>query len=204
MEDKLLTAVMKAENTEELKKCAWLQREMFLFLMKDSPVTYAQILFPYADERSVFTARELEEKPLFGTHAVFCGVEREMLAFASDAARKAFFDAFSEEAPTVEIKTISREKSSVERFLGRKVMKGALNSGFFAAAIPSQCEHWQIRDAARRFASFVDIAESKSKGAAVGMLGGRLIMETEKDFSKTADKLYRMKTGEKSETRYYK
>ena len=192
MENTLLLVSMTAQSTEQLRTCAAAQRKMIAYLMTNYNMTYSQILFPYADERNVFTGIELDEKPLFGTHALFSGVEKEWLERAAE-----------ESSVKVRIKEIKRSRAALESSLRAKGFCGVMLCGTFAL-LPGDCADWQIRDAARKFASFADIVETKTKGGVVGILGGSLALCCDDDFKSKAKELYASKIGGNAKVRVIK
>lgn len=189
MDNTLWVIEQSAANIEELKECALFQRNMLKFLMSTYSITYSQILFPYADERNLFTASELGEKPIFGTHAIVSGMEKEWLEAAASGKAK--------------IRRIKRSRSALESALRASPFGGVMLCGSFSE-LPADCADWQIRDAARKFASFADIVETKTKGGAAGILGGRLVLCCDDDFKSKANELYIQKTGGKAKARIIK
>lgn len=174
-------------------------------LMQDYPVTYSQILYPYADALSLSGRKGTEGTRIFGTHAIFRGIDAETLSKAVElgirsAAEKFELDeaelseGFPAELTEFKLTDGSVSAGQLHEFLRAERVEFAA-VGDFGKMLSGFMPHWKIREAARVFASFSEMSYRKSGGKVYGLAGGRLAVSKEFDNIAVLEDIFRQKTG---------
>ena len=186
--------------------CSLASVECFRCLMRDYPVTYSQILYPYADALSLSNVKGTEGTRLFGTHALFHGIEPEVLKCAAEYGIKSateqlqlnsgdITDDFFVDIVEFELIDGNVAAGDIREFL--KCPSDMVTAGDFGAMLSGFMPHWKLREAARVFASFVEMAYRKSGGAACGLLGGKLAINGDCGCLDEINDIFYQKTGER-------
>lgn len=182
-------------SREGLAACSVVARGMLRYLVESCAVTYAQVLFPYADALSLSGAKGTESTRLFGTHLLLRNVNGEHIRAAFQAGMA--FAASEGFAP---------ERAGIRRCEGTAfpLIEGCAAAENIAAFLRCECDaptvgnfaammggfvpHWRVREAAKEFASFSEMAWRVSKGGVCGLAGGRLVLRGDGQ-DETAEKL---------------
>ncbi len=182
----------KPTNAEELRSCALFQRKLFEILTKDHGLMWDEILFPCADARSVLAAQNLGEPSVFGTHAIICHKEKEVI---DNAAKKAAKE--TQCHIKYRIKSMDSEPNSIKKALHLPVkgFEGMLVCADFSQLVSGCDENWRIRDCSRKFLSFAETANDKAGKSLVGILGGKAVFDAKAELAETISRIYTSKTG---------
>ena len=184
------TAEPTAEN---IAHCSELSAAFFAALVERHCVTYHQILYPYADALSLSGRPDTRSTRIFGTHMLLRRIDR---AQAESVMKECFPNGGTQyeitEIPLYEGAAMSAE---IAQFL--RVQKECLlpSAGEFADMLGGYVAHWRIRESARVFASFSEMAYRRAKGEICGLYGGRLILTPACDCAEAIQKIFTRKTG---------
>lgn len=164
-------------NEQNIKICSAVSQNMLQYLIDNYPVTFNQILYPYADMLSLSCKNGSESTQIFGTHLILRGVEEEFVAevlfhgLQSAAEHEWQPDVIVHHFGTVDGCAAAEE---IAAFLQCDCT--VLTVGDFAQMLGGFVPHWRIREAAKAFASFSEMSYRVSKGAICGLAGGRLAL----------------------------
>ncbi len=193
----------RAETEEELRSCAVFQRKLFEAMVTEYGMMWDDILFPCADARSVVVAQSLSEPSVFGTHALINSQDISEIRSIADKVTK-------ETGCTVQphVKLIPLEPESIKKAFRvtpkeRKGAEGRLVCGDFAQMILSVGDTWKIRDAARKFLSYVETVSDKSGKSIIGLIGGIAVFDTDESKASLASNIYAQKTGFPAKAKIY-
>lgn len=174
-------------------------------LMQNYPVTYSQILYPYADALSLSGKKGAEGTQIFGTHAIFRGIDSDALKNSVKCGIKSVNGKFEldeaeiEEKFTVEFIEFNLIDGNVTATHIREFLKSECSEivtvGDFGAMLSGFTTHWRIREAARIFASFAEMAYRKSGGIVCGLVGGKLVLDGKCDCMNELEDIFFQKTG---------
>ena len=174
--------------------CSGLTAKVLRVLIAEKNVLYQQILYPYADALSLSGRRGTESTGIFGTHTLLRNIDGAAVEEAIARVRETEGCL----TPPCEITSFtltdgSVKSSDVAAFL--RCNAGTLaGAGDFSAMLSGYLPHWRIRECARVFASFSEMAYRAAGGCVCGLLGGRLILT--RDASPTeAASIFTLKTG---------
>lgn len=164
-------------DEQQIAACSLISCGVLRYLVDNYPVTLNQILFPYADMLSLSGKNGSESTQIFGTHMILRGVEEDFVAAA-------LFDGLSSAAehdrqPDVIVHHFSTVGgcAAAEEIAAFLKCDGIVPTvGDFAQMLGGFVSHWRIREAAKAFASFSEMSYRVSKGAIVGLAGGRLTL----------------------------
>ncbi|MDD6396180.1 MAG: hypothetical protein PUB37_08410 [Firmicutes bacterium] len=190
---------------QNIAVCSEISAECCRCLMQNYPVTYSQILYPYADALSLSGRKGTEGTRIFGTHAIFRGVDIDVMNEAvgfgvKSAAEKFALDpAEVKEKFPAEFTEFSLTDGSVpavqlHEFLYAEGGEFAA-VGDFGRMLSGFMPHWRIREAARVFASFSEMSYRKSGGRVFGLAGGKLAVSRECENIAALEDIFRQKTG---------
>lgn len=194
-----------ASTPQNIAVCSEISAECCRCLMQNYPVTYSQILYPYADALSLSGKKGTEGTRIFGTHAIFNGIHTDALANAVEFGIKSAAEKFGldeselkEKFPT-EITEFTLTDGSVPAGQLHEFLL-AENSGFaavgdFGKMLSGFMPHWKIREAARVFASFSEMSYRKSGGRVYGLAGGKLAVSEECTDIAALEDIFHQKTG---------
>lgn len=173
-------------------------------LMQDYPVTYSQILYPYADALSLSNKKGTEGTRIFGTHMIFRGVDREILESAIEFGVRYAADKFNIEnelkenfiSEFVQFDLIdgNAAASEIHQFLSLESCE-TVTVGNFGLMLSGFLPHWRIRESSRIFASFAEMSYRKSNGKVCGLAGGSLALSEECDCMDELINIFHQKTG---------
>lgn len=191
---------LRAESLESLSLCAEVTREAMAVLFGKHKVTFAHMLYPFADTRNVLISRERGESPLFGTHSLYFGVKAEALADAVACACAQTAKAHGVSAIKLlerlspSVKVVKPTASELTRALEADTVSGSFTScGDFCGLLTGGCDDYRIREAAYHYCAFYETAILKKLASPRGLLGGRFLCESEQPEQLGA--LYESKTG---------
>ncbi len=134
------------------------------WLMRNHPLTYNQILYPYADALSLSEDESVRgaHAYIFGTHAIFCGVEECVLNQAAEFVSK------QSEGVSAELVKISgddfadadalRDFLRAERLAELSDGRGVISAGDYGGALVGNMPHWRIREESKYFAARIEKA----------------------------------------------
>lgn len=194
-----------AYTPQNIAVCSEISAECCRCLMQDYPVTYSQILYPYADALSLSGKKGTEGTRIFGTHAIFRGINADSLINAVEFGIKSAAEKFGLDEAEVkekfpaEITEFMLTDGSVSAGQIHEFLRA--ESGEFAAVgdfgkmLSGFMPHWKIREAARVFASFSEMSYRKSGGRVYGLAGGKLAVSGECDDIAALEDIFRQKTG---------
>ncbi|MBQ1441646.1 MAG: hypothetical protein IIZ08_06990 [Clostridia bacterium] len=179
---------------EEIKRRSEYSAEFLNALIKRGQITYNQILYPYADALSLSGGEGTESTRIFGTHILLRNVEES-------AACEAMGEAMRERGAEYELTEFTMYEGAVMAADVREFLKKgsdkALNcAGDFGELLTGYARHWRIRECARIYASFCEMAYRRTKGGIAGLCGGKLIILTGEEGLREAAEIYVQKTGE--------
>ena len=193
-------------SESEVALCSFASWRMLHCLM-DFPVTYSQVLFPYADALSLSEKKGTESTRVFGTHLLLRNVSEEAVEKMLDSGRE-FLSELCYDSETdfpqrlaPQVTAFSLNEGSVCADDLAAFLQGECGEwqtvGDFSKMLSGFVPHWRIREAARVYASFTEIAYRQSRGAIAGLCGGRAVLrdgcgDALKD---ELEKLFYQKTG---------
>lgn len=175
----------------EITRCSELSARFLTVLTGEHRVTFNQILYPYADALSLSGKPGTESTRIFGTHMLLRGIPPRLIE-----------SVLNELLPEDDLRyTVTpfamydgaAKASDVAAFLRcESTLPGA---GEFGNMLSGYVTHWRIRECARVYASFSEMAYRRAKGAISGLLGGRLILSGECDCREAVAAIFTQKTG---------
>ncbi len=204
--DKIIGIKFNIANTpQNIAVCSEISAECCRCLMQEHLVTYSQILYPYADALSLSGRKGTEGTRIFGTHAIFHGIDAEILTAAVEfgiksAAEKFELDEavlrqdFSAELTEFTLTDGSVPAGQLREFLRTEDGEFAA-VGDFGKMLSGFMPHWKIREAARVFASFSEMSYRKSGGRVYGLSGGKLAVSRDCDDIAALEDIFSQKTG---------
>lgn len=167
---------------QNIAMCSAISRGVFRYLINNCPVTFHQILYPYADMLSLSCNPGTESTRIFGTHMILGGIEEDFVAAA-------LFDGFASVADngrqpdvTVHHFRLNDGCPTVEEIAAFLECDSDVPTvGDFAKMLGGFVSHWHIREAAKVFASFSEMSYRVSTGAVCGLAGGQLALRRDID-----------------------
>ena len=178
---------------DRIKCCSELSAFFFTQLVKNHKVTYSQILYPYADALSISGNPGAKSTRIFGTHILLRGVDPTVIKSVLDAIMET--DACERSYELVEFRIYDGAVMAVDIAEFLNVTSSLPGVGEFSAMMGGFVPHWHIRECARVFASFSEMAYRRAKGAICGLEGGRLIVSDECDCAEALCEIFTQKTG---------
>lgn len=166
--------------------CSHASWQLLRGLTRLYPVTYSQILFPYADALSLSDRKGTESTRIFGTHLLLRGIGEET-GKALLAEGRAFLEGTGYAAQSGLSRRLAPQLTELPLTDGRVCADdvavflaaecgGLYAVGNFADMLSGFVPHWRIREAARMYASFTEIAFRQTGGALSGLCGGRVVL----------------------------
>ncbi len=182
MSEKLTGLRFSAELSSEI--CSAAMKSLLVRLFASGKITYSQFLYPYADSL-LLSDENCGVSCFFGTHALLCGVEGELLNSCID------------DDVRPEIIELDYSAADITRFfdISDRLSDADMLIGGFEEMLQDSIHPWFIRDRARRFCSFAETIARMKQCAVCGTVGGYVAVKTE---NKTCDdfiELYASKTG---------
>ena len=165
-----------ALTEEKIALCSELSARLFADLTGKGRV-FGQILYPYADTLSLSGRPGTQSTRIFGTHMLLRNIPPEAVASSLESLAVGF----PEGIPPIASMSFSLTEGSaragdIAAFLDTPDELPSV--GDFGAMLSGYVRHWRIRECARIFASFSEMAYRASRGEAIGLQGGRLILKT--------------------------
>ncbi len=194
-----------SHTPQNIKVCSEISAECCSYLMRNCPITYSQILYPYADALSLSGKKGAEGTRIFGTHAIFHGIHADELNVAVEfgikfVSEKLEIDedvlaaSFSAEITEFMLTDSSVSAEQLHEFLHTE--SGELTLvGDFGKMMSGFMPHWRIREAARVFASFSEMSYRKSGCKVYGLAGGKLVVDNECANIAALEDIFHQKTG---------
>jgi hypothetical protein len=138
---------------------------------------FGQILYPYADTLSLSGNPGAKSTRIFGTHLLLRNISPEAVAASLDS----LAGGMAEEIPPMEsiafpLTEGSARAGDIAAFLDTPDELPSV--GDFGGMLSGYVRHWRIRECARIFASFSEMAYRAGRGGAIGLQGGRLILKS--------------------------
>lgn len=190
---------------QNIAVCSEISAECCRCLMQNYPVTYSQILYPYADALSLSGRKGTEGTRIFGTHAIFRCINANALSEAVGFGVKSAAEKFALEQAEVKEKfpTEFTEFSLTDGSVSAGQLHEFLHAdgeefaavGDFGRMLSGFMTHWRIREAARVFASFSEMSYRQSGGRVYGLAGGKLAVSRECEDIAALEEIFRQKTG---------
>ena len=183
-----------AEPTAEvIKECSCLSAAYLRYLTETRAAVYNQILYPYADTLSLSGMPGAESTRIFGTHMLLRGI-------GAAEAEAAAAEVLPSEAPPREYRAFTltdgaAKSADIAAFLREGAESGLPSVGDFSEMLGGYVTHWRIRECARVYASFSEMAYRRAKGEIIGLCGGRLILTPECDCREALSSILTQKTG---------
>ncbi|MDR1002206.1 MAG: hypothetical protein LBL82_02910 [Oscillospiraceae bacterium] len=175
--NKLTGLKLRARSEKETAICSSLLRELLKKLIEEHGVTYSRILFPYADRRNIFVSELLSESSIFGTHALFSGVDKEVLS-------SLLLTLCGEDGECVqyELCEIERSSEALSDFLQNQPneMTSAeeyIAVGDFSKLIYGSVSDYSIRDFSKRLLAFSETLRIKNLALPIGFIGRSYIVK---------------------------
>lgn len=164
-------------DEQHIEICSVISRSVFQYLIDNCPVTFNQILYPYADMLSLSYQRGTESTKIFGTHMILRGIEEDFVASALFHGLEAVTDNDWQPDVTVHHFWLNDGCAAAEEIAAfLECGCDVPTVGDFAKMLSGFVAHWRIREAAKVFASFSEMSYRVSKGAVCGLAGGRLAL----------------------------
>ena len=184
-------------TAESISLCSELSAGFFTALVRNHPVTFNQILYPYADALSRSGRPGTERTRVFGTHILLRHVELPLVSAAMAESLPTGAPQWElVELPVCEGAVMS---SDAAEFLRTQAECSLPSAGNFADMLSGYVPHWRIRECARVFASFSEMSYRRAKGEIIGLLGGRLVLTPQCECPDAIAAIFTQKTGVKSE-----
>ena len=180
-------------TAESISRCSELSGCFLSALVRNHPVTFNQILYPYADALSLSGRPGTESTRIFGTHLLLHNVE--CAAALAESLPCGGPDWELVELPVCDGAVMS---SDVAEFLRAGAECSLPSVGNFPEMLGGFVSHWRIRECARLFASFSEMSYRRAGGEIVGLLGGRLILTPQCDCQEVLSAIFTQKTGVRS------
>lgn len=180
-------------ETENIKKCAELSAAFFRALVNERQLPYNRILYPYADALSLSGRPGTESTRIFGTHILLRGVTAELAQSVTESCLPP--DAPAREYREFPMYDGAAMSSDLAQFLQTPAESALPSVGSFAQMLGGYVTHWRIRECARVFASFSEMAYRRAKGEIAGLQGGSLILTPSCDCRQDLLHILTQKTG---------
>ena len=164
---------------QKIEICSLASRVALRYLADHYPVTLNQMVFPYADRLSLSGKPGSESTQLFGTHLILRNVAEEAVAEALSEGLSATAAANGDWQPDVVVHHFGMSDGcaaaeEIAAFL--ECSCDGTTVGDFAGMLGGFLPHWRIREAAKEFASFSEMAYRVTKGGVYGLAGGALLL----------------------------
>lgn len=162
---------------EHIAICSLASRVMLWHLMDNCPVTFSQLLYPYADALSLSGKNGTESTQIFGTHLILRGVEEVSVAAALADGLAAAAERGWEPDVIVHHFYMAdgcAAAAEIAAFLACRCEGETV--GDFGGMLGGFVPHWRIREAAKVFASFSEMTYRLTKGGVYGLAGGKLLL----------------------------
>lgn len=167
------------EYTEHnIYMCSSISRYMLKYIIDNYPLTFNQILYPYADMLSLSGKVGTESTQIFGTHIILRNVCGDIVSSLLEYCVKSAIDMTN---GVIQPGTVQFSLSEgcvaaedIAEFL--KCECSVQTVGDFGKMLNGFVPHWRIREAAKAFASFSEMSYRISNGAVCGLSGGRLAL----------------------------
>ena len=187
--------------------CSELSWRFFRRLIGNRRAVFNQILFPYADALSVSGNPGTESTRVFGTHILLRNIPPEAAAGSLESSREDFTETAPESLPPYEIiefpltdgcvmsADIAEFLSPAEEFPSPAAPDGMTQAGDFSLMLGGFLPHWRIRECARIFASFTEMAYRATHGEISGVYGGSLLLPSASPCLPAVREIFSIKTG---------
>lgn len=160
-----------------ISACSLASRVALRHLVDNYPVTFGQVVFPYADMLSLSGKTGTESTQIFGTHLILRGVEEEFVAAAlSEGLAAAAESGWQPDVVVHHFYTMDGCAAAEEIAAFLACHCEGQTVGDFAGMLGGFVPHWRIREAAKAFASFSEMAYRITKGGVCGLAGGTLAL----------------------------
>ena len=197
MEEIIGLRLIAAPTEDNLSFCSRLSAKVMSELVKRRNVLFNQILFPYADALSLSGKPGTQSTRIFGTHMLLRNVTRKLV-------EEVIQNCFTEEGlilpPEYEIVEFNltdgaAKAADLAGFLNKGEECSLPGAGNFAGMMSGYLPHWRIRERARVFASFSEMAYRIARGEISGLYGGRLILTPQCRCWDAIESVFVQKTG---------
>ncbi len=179
-----------------IQRCSELSAVFFSALVQRHNITYNQILYPYADALSLCGNPGTMSTRIFGTHILLRGVEVQVITNVMEEILSSGGlgnSALSYDVVEFRLYDGAALACDMAEFLCGE--EGLRSVGDFGGMLGGFVAHWRIRECARVFASFSEMAYRRAKGAVCGLYGGRLVLSSECDCAEALSEIFTQKTG---------
>ena len=196
--DRIIGIRFTAPPTQEnVIRCSELSAAFLNALVKRCNITYNQILYPYADALSLSGAEGTESTRIFGTHILLRNIQDEAIETVMQQCFTAENQPVTDKYEALDLPlTDSAAKSSdIAEFLSAGEEFGLPWVGDFTGMLAGWLPHWRIRESARNFASFSEMAYRRSGRQVIGLYGGKLILTPQCDCPEALSEIFTQKTG---------